>query len=108
MSVRNDLYNLDENDDADILMEGVKVSLKDRTTGDLVDDTIEGLDSDQRIVAETYTDENGEYQFDYVPIDNLENYYVEFEYDGLIYENVTPHLENEEKGSKAAEAEREI
>ena len=107
MSVRNDLYNLDENDDADILMEGVKVSLKDRTTGDLVDDTIEGLDSDQRIVAETYTDENGEYQFDYVPIDNLENYYVEFEYDGLIYENVTPHLENEEKGSKAAEAERE-
>ena len=107
MSVRNDLYNLDENDDADILMEGVKVSLKDRTTGDLVDDTIEGLDPDQRVVAETYTDENGEYQFDYVPVDNLENYYVEFEYDGLIYENVIPHLENEEKGSKAAEPGRD-
>ncbi len=107
MSKRNDLYKLDENDNQDILMEGVKVSLKDKTTGDLVDDTMEGLNSDQKVVAETYTDENGEYQFEYVPIDNLENYYVEFEYDGLIYENVVPHLENEEKGSKALEPERE-
>ena len=104
---RNNLYRLDENDSADVLIEGIKVSLKDRTTGDLVDDTIDGLDSDQKVISETYTNSDGEYQFDYVPIENLGNYYIEFEYDGLVYENVIPHLENEEKGSKASEPERE-
>ena len=37
----------------------------------------------------------------------MSNYYVEFEYDGMVYQNVTPHLENVEKGSKASEPDRQ-
>ena len=107
MSKRNELYRLDRNDDADIPVEGVIVRLKDKQTGEEVTDIVEGLDGGQQLVTETSTNENGEYQFDYVPVDNIGNYYIEFEYDGLIYESVAPHLENEEKGSKADESGRE-
>ena len=91
--------NLDEN------IKDLVVRLKNKDTGELVYDTIPELD--QSVNPETETNANGEYQFDYVSISNLSNYYIEFEYDGLIYESVIPHLENEEKGSKAAEPERE-
>ena len=107
MSVRNDLYRLDDNDDQDVLMEGIKVTLKDKRTGEPVTDRIEGLAEDQVIVNPTYTDAEGNYHFDYVSADDLENYYVEFEYDGMIYQNVTPNLENVEKGSKASEPDRQ-
>ena len=95
-SIRNDLYATDEHpeisdydDDNDILLDGVTVRLKDRTTGETV--------------METKTAEGGAYLFVDVLIENLENYYIEFEYDGLTYTNVIPHLENEENGSKSAE-----
>ena len=52
---------------------------------------------------ETTTADGGAYLFQDVLIENLENYYIEFEYDGLTYTNVIPHLENEENGSKSAE-----
>ena len=107
MSVRNELYRLDDNDDQDVLMEGIKVTLKDRRTGEPVTERIEGLAEDQVIVNPTYTDAEGNYHFDYVSSADLSNYYVEFEYDGMVYQNVTPHLENVEKGSKASEPDRQ-
>ena len=95
-SLRNDYYDTDYHpeindyvDDSDILLDGVTVRLKDRTTGETV--------------MEAVTANGGKYQFVDVLIENLENYYIEFEYDGLTYTNVIPHLENEENGSKSAE-----
>ena len=95
-SLRNDYYDTDYHpevndyvDDNDILLDGVTVRLKDRTTGETV--------------MEAVTANGGKYQFIDVLIENLENYYIEFEYDGLTYTNVIPHLENEENGSKSAE-----
>ena len=89
VSERNDLFRENDYDDADILLDGITVRLKDRTTGETV--------------METKTADGGAYLFQDVLIENLENYYIEFEYDGLTYTNVIPHLENEENGSKSAE-----
>ena len=96
LSLRNDLYATDEHpeisdydDNNDILLDGITVRLKDRTTGETV--------------MEAKTADGGAYLFQDVLIENLQNYYIEFEYDGLTYTNVIPHLENEENGSKSAE-----
>ena len=51
---------------------------------------------------ETKTNENGEYLFENIEIDTLETDYVEFVYDGLIYENVVVHTDKA-NGSKASE-----
>ena len=88
-SYRNDLFQDNDLDDADILLDGITVRLKDRTTGETV--------------METTTADGGAYLFMDVLIDKLQDYYIEFEYDGLTYTNVVPHLENEENGSKSAE-----
>ena len=95
-SLRNDYYDTDYHpeindyeDDSDILLDGITVRLKDRTTGETV--------------METVTADGGKYQFVDVLIEKLQDYYIEFEYDGLTYTNVVPHLENEENGSKSAE-----
>lgn len=95
-SLRNDYYDTDYHpkvddyvDDSDILLDGITVRLKDRTTGETV--------------METVTANGGKYQFVDVLIEKLQDYYIEFEYDGLTYTNVVPHLENEENGSKSAE-----
>ena len=92
---RNSLYRNDLNDDADELLEGVIVRLKDRTTGETIDST-----TTQEIVLGDNIIRY--YQFVNVRTDNLENYYIEFEYDGLTYSNVTPHIDKD-NGSKAAE-----
>lgn len=96
ISYRNDLYATNEHPEIndyqdlnDILLDGITVRLKDRTTG--------------KTVMETKTANGGAYQFVDVLIDKLQDYYVEFEYDGLTYTNVVPHLENEQNGSKSAE-----
>ena len=96
VSYRNDLYATNEHpeiddyqDNFDILLDGITVRLKDRTTGETV--------------METKTANGGAYQFVDVLIEKLQDYYVEFEYDGLTYTNVVPHLENEQNGSKSAE-----
>ena len=54
--------------------------------------------------AETKTDANGAYLFDNVEIEKLADYYIEFEYDGLKYENVAVNLKKD-NGSKASEGE---
>ena len=88
-SYRNDLFQENDLDDGDILLDGITVRLKDRTTGETV--------------MEATTADGGKYLFMDVLIEKLQDYYIEFEYDGLTYTNVIPHLENEEKGSKSAE-----
>ena len=107
-SLRNSLYRDDLNDDADELLEGVIVRLIDRRTGEVVKN-----DNGEDFYALTQEIDLGDsiiryYQFVDVRIDDLDNYYIEFEYDGLTYSNVTPHLYDENgnnlpNGSKAAE-----
>lgn len=80
-------------DGNDMLLDGITVRLKDKTTGETV--------------KETKTADGGAYLFTDVLIKKLGDYYIEFEYDGLTYTNVEPHLENEEHGSKSAEATKE-
>ena len=89
VSYRNDLFQDNDYDDADILLDGITVRLKDRTTG--------------QTVKETTTANGGAYLFTDVLIDKLQDYYVEFEYDGLTYTNVVPHIDHEVNGSKSAE-----
>ena len=101
-SQRNSLYRDDLNDDADELLEGVIVRLIDRTTGEVVKN-----DDGEDFYALTKEIDLGDsiiryYQFVDVKIENLENYYIQFEYDGLTYTNVTPHIDKD-NGSKAAE-----
>ena len=94
-SYRNDLYKTNEHpeidgyeDDKDILKDGIKVRLKNKTTKELIN--------------ETTTANGGKYLFIDVLIEELDNYYIEFEYDGLTYTNVVPHIDKD-TGSKAAE-----
>lgn len=87
MSLRNDLYRDNDSDDKDVRVQGVKVYLKD---------------SSGNTIRETTTNGDGEYRFERVKIADLPNYHIEFEYNGLIYENVGTNI-NKDNGSKASE-----
>lgn len=87
----NGYYQKDGADNKDKRLQGVTVYLKNRKTG--------------KIEQTATTDGNGAYTF-IVKRAEVENYYVEFEYDGLKYENVVAHI-TESKGSKAQETTRE-
>ena len=105
-SYRNDLYNTSTDtyqDTEDELLENVNVRLIDRTTGEVVKN-----DKGQDFFAKTREIQIGDgilryYQFVDVRTENLEQYSIQFEYDGLTYTNVIPHIEVEATGSKAAE-----
>lgn len=43
-----------------------------------------------------YTDANGNYIFKKLKIKDLENYYIEFVYDGITYQSVEPSIDSEE------------
>ena len=101
--IRNDLYHDDEFDINDILLNGITVRLKDRTTGETVKEMVTGENSDLG---------DGQYLFTDVLIEKLSDYYIEFEYDGLTYTNVVPHLYDDNgndlpNGSKSAESTEE-
>ena len=87
--MRNDLYNDGEFDYEDKLLNGIPVRLKDKSG---------------KIIKETTTADRGAYQFVDVEVENLGNYYIEFEYDGLTFTNVIPYIDKD-NGSKAAENE---
>lgn len=84
---RNNLY-----DDWDYLVKGVKVEL---------------VDEDYNTIAQTTTNEKGEYIFKNVYVNKLQNYNILFEYDWTIYQNVDAKIENIENGSKAIEDNEE-
>lgn len=85
---RNDLYKDNDYYSNDILLDGITVRLIDKTTG--------------KVVKEAKTADGGKYLFTDVLVDELGNYHIEFEYDGLTYTNVIPHIDKD-NGSKAAE-----
>ncbi|MBR3162586.1 MAG: hypothetical protein IKF17_00590 [Clostridia bacterium] len=75
--------------DGDVLLEGIKVYLKD---------------SNGNTINEATTNEKGEYKFENVLISELSNYHVEFEYDGLKYTSVKEKVGNDDTvNSKATE-----
>lgn len=95
------LYKKD--DSPDILFNGITVRLKDRKTNKTIKETVTSkLDR----YKDSVNNGNGEYLFEDVLIKKLEDYYIEFEYDGLTYTNVVPHID-QNRGSKAAESETE-
>lgn len=87
-SKRNHLYKDNDYDSNDILLDGITVRLIDKTTGEAV--------------KKATTADGGKYLFTDVLVEKLGNYYIEFEYDGLTYTNVIPHIDKD-NGSKAAE-----
>ncbi len=79
-ALRNDLFKDNDYDEYDILIPGITVKLKDKSGN---------------IVKEAKTNSDGAYLFEDVEIEQLENYYIEFEYDGITYTNVVPHIDKE-------------
>lgn len=100
---------LDQND---ILFNGITVRLMDRKTGKVVKNEKEDSENYNKKMEtktsqlnrykENGNDGNGEYVFEDILIEKLGDYYIEFEYDGLIYTNVPRHIDLD-NGSKAAE-----
>ena len=90
MIERNDLYQNDENDDSDKLVQGVTVELINSTTGEVVDTAV--------------TNADGQYQFNKVRIDDIPNLYVQFRYNGMTYTTVAVHTDVA-NGSKALEGD---
>ena len=89
-TIRNDLYNDNSSDKNDERISGIKVSL---------------MDGDKEVKTTT-TNANGEYQFEDAEIAKLDDYNIQFEYDGLLYQNVKTNF-NKDNGSKAAEGGRQ-
>lgn len=114
-SLRNDLYKDGEYDSNDILLDGIKVRLM-RNGKVVVDEKgkefITTTQQLNRYKNDSSNDGHGEYLFEKVPLYDqndkerkniiLNEYYVEFEYDGLTYTNVIAHTDKD-NGSKAAE-----
>ena len=85
-TTRNDLY-----DEGETLVQGVTVRLKST------------IKEDKGTIQTTTTNASGQYKFNKVKIDQLSNYYIEFEYNGLKYQSVAYH--NQDNGSKAIEGD---
>lgn len=79
-SQRNNVFG-----NEDIYLEGIRVILKENVQS-----------GDDQIVSETFTNSNGYYQFEDVLISKLDNYYIQFEYDGEIYTTVENMYDLEE------------
>ena len=92
-NVRNNLY-----DKGETLIEGIPVAIKNKD-GEVAKDE----DGNE---LRMLTDKNGAYKFRKVKISELSNYYVEFEYNGLKYQNVDKKLQLS-NGSKAVEEEKD-
>ncbi len=98
-------------DTKDLLFNNIEVKVKDKTTNKIVTHEKTGkemkqLTSKLDLYKDVGNNGNGEYQFIDILKRNLDNYYVEFEYDGLTYTNVVPNI-NKNNGSKAAEREQD-
>ena len=87
---------------ADINGDGV-VDLKDASLMVKVLQYGEIRSKNSGIIQTTKTDKNGNYKFKKVEIDKLPNTYIEFEYNGLKYQSVAYH--NQDNGSKAIEGD---
>ena len=88
-SIRNDLFKDNDYDDKDELLKDIVVRLKYKGEA-------------TQTVATTKTNSNGAYLFKDVEVEKLADYFIEFEYNGITYTNVIPHLDKD-NGSKAIE-----
>lgn len=104
----NGLYKDEKEDVNDRLFDGITVRVKEVETGEIAKNKDGQLMETKTSALNRYEGNNGhgEYLFEDVLIDNLADYYVEFEYDGLTYTNVTPAI-TKDSGSKAAEKAKE-
>lgn len=96
---RNDVF---DKDGSDLLLDGIKVRLKDKDGHFLAASTLTGAGSTS--YTEAYDFKHGVYAFKDVEIDKLDGAYIEFEYDGITYTNVATNI-NIDNGSKAAEGD---
>ena len=102
VSTKNNLFHDGTSDVNDKLLNGITVRLKD-SSGKVIQETkTQKLD----IYTTNGNDGNGEYRFENVEKDKLGDYYIEFEYDGLVYTNVSPNI-NLNNGSKSIESTTE-
>lgn len=101
----NYLSNTEEEagDINDKLLAHVTVRLKDKN-----DQTIQFKDSQGNIRTEIETDENGAYTLWDVLIDKIDEYYIEFAYNGMKYESVPASIAKGKVGNKAIEKENRI
>lgn len=74
------------------------------TDDNLLDEIVVRLKYNDNVIEETKT-ENGLYTFNNIEINKLDGYSIEFEYSGLIYENIVVHVDAA-NGSKASEAKQ--
>lgn len=103
-NLRNDLYKNDDSDAKDQGVNGIKVLLKEYKSKDL-DGKLVGTEISSTTTAELgkYSEiDGGEFIFSDVEITKLNNYYVEYEYNGLKYQSATSNL-NQDNGSKAVD-----
>ncbi len=98
----NQLYHDIEDDKKDQLLANITVKLKDRAGN-----SIPFKDANGNTIqsGEILTDENGHYFMQDVLIDQLENYYIEFSYNGMAYENVDLIDISKPNGTHAIEAD---
>ena len=100
-TTRNDLYKDDNYDTTDEAFNGITVRLKDNDGNTLK----ETKSAEIGLYSEI---DGGEYKFEDIEITKLGDYYIEFEYDGLIYQSVAINI-NKNNGSKSTDkVEREI
>lgn len=97
-SLRNDVYDGDTTDEngKENLVSGIQVKLVYRSNPSII---VVNEDGNPCI---TTTDGNGYYEFKKILKENLDNYTVVFEYNGLKYKDVLAHTELD-NGSKAIE-----
>ena len=87
-----------QHDGEDLLLEGITVNLMDRETGAIAKNVQTGED------MTTVTDANGAYMFEDIFLSELEFYYIQFIYDGVIYTASIPLVgEDRSINSKADE-----
>ena len=84
---RLELYKGSNKDINDKLLAGIKVTLKDDSGN---------------VIKTTTTDSEGKYTIVDVLIEQLGNYHIEFEYNGMCYENITV-TKDKNNGNKASE-----
>ena len=75
---------------------------RDRNDRTLKDITVQLKDASGKVLQEKTTDQQGSYLFEKVLIDSISRYFIEFQYNGIRYQNIMATI-NHEKGSKAEE-----
>ena len=96
---RNNLYY--KTDKEDQLLKGVKVRLM-RWRKDANGTIYYDPNKDMEEVKSTWTNDNGEYKFEQVEVDDLGRSFVVFEYNGMKYKSIDA-MYNYDNGSKAVE-----